>query len=1202
MDPSIFSGPGTVFSGTPNAPAPTFNVAQAFGVRGDMANIVNMAIQGIVPSLFGGNAQFGQFMPQMSVYEQFRRQQAFGMQQQVMRDAAVLDTGTYQKIFQGYANLTGTPFGQREQAGAAIMSRDLAQCLPFLAQAAPDLVDRMHGSRGSAMIMAQRMAEGAKVMADPMTGNIGMSRESVSALSKNVFNQLYGEQADVSQMRGITAGQTGAMFEEMSRRGLMGSGPRTLSEIAKTQNKTVDQLMAMPDFDSKVQQFQSQKIVDKMKSMAGAVAAMKDIFGENGRTDAPMNELFNALQKITQNNLSAMNPAEVEKLVRNASNAARMSGMGLEGMMASIGTAGQVTDRFNLDRAFAPGIATNAALFAGSYSSTFGNVRGFGVMDKERAMVMAQNLQGAATNSPVANRMAALIRLADTGSIANNPQNAELLNYVKALKSGEPVEPMDMSRVSGLLERAGISQARFGEFTRQRAANQGIIFANNLGERAQEYQPVEARNVINRAFTAGMRTLGINDNNALGNISQIISGRLLNMTEEEAQQYANGNMGFLVDDIKRATGGKLSEAQIRTGLESGRGSFEAIAAKGKFGSGVNMLATVNTRTMAQKRQSRQLMQAETSLQTATASLGRGGPMQRLADAIIGSTEDRGFMEFMRDVFGGVSDDQLAAAEKAGLGRTLAEARELNKRSVGVDAAKLSQLMQDPVKNADAINAILAGNKMVGGEKGIADLKGKSEQDIMTALRVNKANVQRGLLVGANQQVQASKIDTATSGIPTATINAVRNAAQASSAGAGSMAMSLAEAIAGDVGAMSTMTARKAAGLTGLIRGSGELADAVIGDIKAEDAAKIAGNPEVTQAKQRLATSLTDKERVDTMLSTMAKGKGMTVEDMRSQIGATQADLNRPELNQLVNRHNLLLQQIKALPEGSKERIALEKELRDVENAIRADAQNNGYSASSILDSGFKSKLTAEESQKARGMFLDNQKASEGVMSASQQAKALADKYKISLPSLLNDKTLSENTRKALLANVQQAAAEFGAISGKGNVVISDAEREGLKKDIARQQEILSDPGKHLGDLMKQLQGERFSVTDETQKDLKAASAETQAVFGRNIAGLEKLKAKNFSLDNIKSLMDPANAAQLEAQDPAIRRIISGLDKRVVDQASTGTFDIKGFDKKLQEERELKESKLVRIAEMKLSGNVDITSGDVEFVAAPAQKN
>jgi hypothetical protein len=138
--------------------------------------------------------------------------------------------------------------------------------------------------------------------------------------------------------------------------------------------------------------------------------------------------------------------------------------------------------------------------------------------------------------------------------------------------------------------------------------------------------------------------------------------------------------------------------------------------------------------------------------------------------------------------------------------------------------------------------------------------------------------------------------------------------------------------------------------------------------------------------------------------------------------------------------------------------------------------------------------------------------------------------------------------------------------------------------------------------MKQLQGERFSVTDETQKDLKSASAETQAVFGRNIAGLEKLKAKNFSLDNIKALMDPANAAQLEAQDPAIRRIISGLDKRVVDQASTGTFDIKGFDKKLQEERELKESKLVRVAEMKLSGNVDITSGDVEFVAAPAQKN
>jgi len=52
------------------------------------------------------------------------------------------------------------------------------QLMPFFAMADPDFFDRLHGSRGSAVIMAQRMAEGARFAMDPTSGMLGMGKEN----------------------------------------------------------------------------------------------------------------------------------------------------------------------------------------------------------------------------------------------------------------------------------------------------------------------------------------------------------------------------------------------------------------------------------------------------------------------------------------------------------------------------------------------------------------------------------------------------------------------------------------------------------------------------------------------------------------------------------------------------------------------------------------------------------------------------------------------------------------------------------------------------------------------------------------------------------------------------------------------------------------------------------------------------------------
>jgi hypothetical protein len=184
-------GPGQ-FPGYANAPFPAFNIAQAFGVQGPMGQMLNMALEGILPKLFGGNMQFAQFYPQVNMYDQLKRNSQFRMQQEAMNFGAGLDTNTYRQVLQGIANMTGTPFGARERAAADTMSKDMATLMPFLANMAPDLVDRMHGTRGSATIMAMRMADASRFMTDPATGNIGLSKNRLEMMTKDVFNNLFG--------------------------------------------------------------------------------------------------------------------------------------------------------------------------------------------------------------------------------------------------------------------------------------------------------------------------------------------------------------------------------------------------------------------------------------------------------------------------------------------------------------------------------------------------------------------------------------------------------------------------------------------------------------------------------------------------------------------------------------------------------------------------------------------------------------------------------------------------------------------------------------------------------------------------------------------------------------------------------------------------------------------------------------------------
>ena len=1184
---TMFGGPGTLFTGTSNAPPSTFNVAQGLGLKGGPGQLVNMAVQNLIPKFFGEGYQFGQFSPQMNLYEQLRRQSAYAMQREVVTDAATTDSRQYEKILQGFANLTGTPYGRREQAAAATMARDLSSLMPMLAQAAPELVDRLHGSRGSAMVMSQRIADTSRYMTDPLTGGTTMSKENVKALSKNIFENLYGEKADVREMRGIRAGQAGAMFDEMTRRGLVSSAPRSLKEIAQAQKTTVDALMNAPDLDSKIQQFEANKIVDKLKGMSRAVAAMKDVFGENGRPDAPMNEIFNALQQVTQNNLSAMQPEKIEKVVREFATAARSSGMGLQGMMALNAQSAQAADRFGLDRSFAPGIATNAALFSRAYGDTYGNVRGFGVMDKEKATMANVNLQAAAAASPQAQSLAALMRLSRSGAIDKSPQNEELNKYIEDIKAGKSPELMGEDKLVSLLQNAGVSQGQFFALRRQTTSNQADIAQNKLDEIASKAQTQQAKTIASQSFGTAFLDMANLDDKTRSAMADTISARLVNMSPEEAQMYANADLSFLENDVAaryKAETGKTLDAtgmrSLRMAMEQGRGSIDSRAAERGLDTGINMFSLTSEKVRKQQQVNKQINTAEANLSSEMSKLGRAGPMERITDAIAYSTEGRDLGDFLRDVFGGISDEQIEAAKTAGLGTTLQKAAALNKRIVAADSESLAKLLpmqsMGPMSKEDTakLQDVLEANDLTTpeGQALVKQMRGKTPEEISSLLRTNRANVRRVLLQEGNRQLEKAKIDKTASGLSKDVLSGLRLDAQANKANAGTNAISVSEAIFNDEGTMNLLTKAKSTQLSDQLRESGEAYQTAT-DARINPNDTRVGDPTVAKARRGLQATILKLQEADTAIKLKAKEKGQSEEGLRDKVMPTVEDLKN--IQPLLQEKNKLQAEAKNAPEGSKAKEEAQNKLLDLERQIKAKAQNAGYSASFILQKEkrkeFDSATPAQksESETIRKLFADRQSSSENFITAYQDSKDLAKAKGFDIGVVLGDSATAKAFKSAAATAISALGSELQYYASRGGVVRTQAEAKEIKDEQKRRQIISGDPAVELKKtLIKLNKGQSYDtgVDASFTEAIKNASPETVARYAETIENLDALASSGpdgsvpMPLKEIIRLkeasLDPRKKKELDKLSEARKKQINRLDLPILKQAEARAFTLK----------------------------------------------
>ncbi len=302
-----------------------------------------------------------------NVYDRIQAQSFQAQMQGQLRDASELDRSSYMNTMQGVAALAGVPFGGQQRLAAGRLADLAVNFAPMLAAYAPDTLDKLSGSRGSAVVLAQRLAEGGRYRLDPVTGQMGVDPKSAQNLTKNIMQDLYSD-GNLASMKGISAGQLGGVYEQLSLRGLLGGAEfgregllrnitagtpqqdlmQTAKKLAITGIKTdatgktdlsgisakdLDLLTKDDGIASKLRDFDANKIKTSLKSYVGAISAMRDIFGDAGKPNAPIPELMQALEGLTSGSMGQVSPQRLGQMARQTYYLAKSAGISADNAM-----------------------------------------------------------------------------------------------------------------------------------------------------------------------------------------------------------------------------------------------------------------------------------------------------------------------------------------------------------------------------------------------------------------------------------------------------------------------------------------------------------------------------------------------------------------------------------------------------------------------------------------------------------------------------------------------------------------------------------------------------------------------------------------------------------------------------------------------------------------------------------------------------
>ena len=646
-----------------------------------------------------------QFLPTQNAYDQLRAQQSMQNQMLAMQTASASDRRQVEMMMRGaYTMATGNAPGAQQIAQIRAMSSNTPMAVGVMTQLfGTSAVDQAFGSSGSATAMGNIMSRAGLSMFDPATGALGFSGRSSGIVANEMFNQLYGRDQAAGAMKGVTAGRAAELVEELGYRGLLGrnvgastdpgayisqlrTSPDMIQRLAeqsegiqairkagrqptqqemKTAVDNVNQTLASAQTSADVlnsagggdilRASQAQVLADKVRGMAGAVKAMEEIFGSEGRPDAPMREIVKRLNALTQGGIANMNGTQLESLVRRTQSLSQATGMSVESIQALSGHAASIADRYNLPRSIVPEATLQSVAFGGGAKHFGGVARNTDVgMSLEELTLADQQLRMSAAGSAGGADIAGVSRLVAEGALDINA-DTDAARMARAIQAGQTsfrdssgkTRSVRMTRRErmAMLEQAGVDRDTAEAIISDVRGN--AAYQNTELGRKLQYEELSDRfnPIVEQALQDQTKGLGL-DSRAVGkdilNNLRGLSSDQINGSVEDFSKAASGVVEKSLRDAMKAKG--MSDEEINKRLTpdvvrnvtlqmSGNINNQLRSTGSGYKSLQNVLQLNGDAAFAAAEQVKNQTEADAQLRSALGGMNSQGPLGRMADAL-----------------------------------------------------------------------------------------------------------------------------------------------------------------------------------------------------------------------------------------------------------------------------------------------------------------------------------------------------------------------------------------------------------------------------------------------------------------------------------------------------------------------------------------------------------------------------------------
>jgi hypothetical protein len=701
-----------------------------------------------VPGMFGKGTFLPQQYPAQGILDQFisnkYRQSAYKLEM----DARTADSRRiYENMLKTRSHFTPDPpmplMAAQLYEGANVLNSMPVQTLAEMFLGPQMSEDIFFGRRGSKARLARGIGRIGFSRRDSISGANGMSADTLQAFSDQIYDNLYGPGTAMSDVAGFSAGRAGDILNELAQRGLLPQSASSLNSYERRRvfgdkslrdksfsaeinaaldnGGTIDEIVKLEGGGDAIRKIDATRVSNTLKSYTEALSSVREIFGDNGMSDAPMSQLIAAMDALTQNSMNSMSSEKITNIMRRTQMAARDAGVGLEGLMGLTARSGAIADQYGLSRSIASENVIGAMERIKSLEDTGGFRPGFGRMDKTKAAMFALD-QGMRADSSTVGRLIGVVSrvVAESDDTFKTNQGKNLTAMVEALKQGSSTyfdtalgrdvniyEEMGTNASAFFgrhLEAAGVDRSRADAYFRdpntQRfmIANRAVhaqayelkqkmsldfagnsLIADRIGDRVAADQKLALQNTIGQNLAASM----IDTINTTMEPDESINIMQSSMERAVRSHIRANNAGMTERDVA---------AQSRTLLYGPGGMFKDVNEMRQFLAAqqaeMGVFVAANTgmklgeaqQMFNQRGRAEAINQQRQNLSRATLfganEIGDGSNfMQRLADsgfnvmAALGAIDNESIRERLYLAISGVTGnetkDELAAAKNAG---------------------------------------------------------------------------------------------------------------------------------------------------------------------------------------------------------------------------------------------------------------------------------------------------------------------------------------------------------------------------------------------------------------------------------------------------------------------------------------------------------------------------------------------------------